>query len=121
MSVLIKTVAVTFENGQTEDMPVHEIKLREYPVALKQVDDEFALVGLACRRAKTVIQDLTPASYEAVMAAVWQVNEHGFFSYARRQEKLGAERLSRMGPQAVEALGEAILKQQSSGSAPKPA
>ena len=119
MPIIPKTVPVAFESGQTEDMAVHEIKLRDYATALRCAGDEFALVGLACGRAVTVIKDLTPASYEAVAAAVYQVNEKGFFAYAQRQEKRGGDLLGRMSPEAVQALASATLKQPLPGLPPK--
>ena len=115
----IETITVTLEGGRTEEFSVGEIKLRDYSAALNHVEDEFALVAFACGREKTVITDLTPESYEALMGAVWRVNEKGFFSYAQRQDKRGAERMSRMTPEAVQALGAAILRQKSSASVQK--
>ena len=110
MSIISKTVAVTFDGGRTEDMTVNEIKLKDYGTALKCVGDEFGLVALACGRPRTVITELEPASYELVQAAVWMQNEKGFFAYAQRQGRLGAEMLSRMSPETLEALGAVILK-----------
>jgi hypothetical protein len=119
--IIPKTVSVAFEGGRTEEMAVHEIKLKDYATAMKVVTDEFALVGLACGRPRTVITELTPASYELVQSAVWEANEKGFFAYAQRQGKLGADLLSRMTPEAVQALGGVILKQQSSALPSRPA
>ena len=110
MPIIPKTVSVVFEGGRTEEMTINEIKLKDYPLALKCVADEFSLVALATGRQRTVILDLTPASYEAVAAAVWSVNEAGFFSYAQRQEKRGVDLISKLSP---DRLGEMLALSQS--------
>jgi hypothetical protein len=54
-------------------------------------NNEFALAAVACGTSETAIQSLSPESYEVLLATVYEINEKGFFSYARRQRALLVE------------------------------
>jgi phosphoribosylformylglycinamidine (FGAM) synthase PurS component len=88
-----KTLALVKDDGQPLELKVSQIRLADYDRALRCVntENEFGLVALAAGVNEATIKSLSPESYEVLQAAVWEVNEHGFFTFARRRKNSQAE------------------------------
>jgi len=83
-------------DGTTETIELRQLPLARYPAALALRDDEISLTALLAGRDRAWIEQLTPASYEALRAEVQSLNESGFFAYAARQAAREKERLAEM-------------------------
>lgn len=84
-----KKITVMLEDGKTEEVTVSQFKIREYDRAFDLADDEFGLVELACGKEKGWSQTIHPESFEALYAAVEEVNAKGFFGWcARKRERV---------------------------------
>lgn len=102
------------------ELVVKQFTLDEYDKALPLLDDERALVAWACGKTKKEISDLTPESYEALQAAVWEVNEKGFFPFARRQIDGVIKNLSSLPPELMQAQMEKMILRARSQTSPPP-
>lgn len=96
-----RLLTVVHGDGRQEEWTLHQFKLAQYPQALRIAGDEIALVALACEKTKAQIEALHPECYELLQAAVWELNEKGFFAYAARQQKRGEETLAGLPPDVV--------------------
>ena len=112
-----QVLTVQFEDGAAGEITVRQLKLREYPAAVRLWGDEFAFAALCCGVTAAQLQTLLPADYERVQAAVQEVNQEGFFIFAARQEKRAAENLKNLPPEMVEK----ILSSRLSATLPPPA
>jgi hypothetical protein len=123
-----KTLKCVKDDGTTPvEIQVRQIRLADYDRAMRCVviDDEFGLMAVACGTSEAVIKSLSPESYELVQATVWEVNQKGFFTFARRRKASQAERnaIREMAAQvlASPAVAAQISAQSSHGSPPRPA
>ena len=89
-------VAVVFEDDATQDLLVQQIKVRDYDRAFAAAEDEKSLGAICTGLPKERIEQLTPESFEAVVVAVQEVNEKGFFACLRRRVKAMEDRLAKM-------------------------
>ena len=95
-----KEINVVHDGGKTGTLTVRQFKLVEYPRLLPLLDNEMELCAAACMngdsRSSSLrdIQSLTPESYEAVYAAVREVNAKGFFTWSARQLQKGNEAIA---------------------------
>ena len=95
-------LSVTLEDGTPAELKIRQIRVREYPVAFKHLDDEPALVGFACNQTKQQIENLSPESFEQALKKVKEVNEKGFFTYAGRKLAVMAETLRNATPEMLD-------------------
>ena len=58
----------------------------------RDAENEFLLAAIACKTSEDAIKSLSPESYEQLLGTVFQVNENGFFSFARRRKNSWTER-----------------------------
>ena len=99
-----RTLVIPFEDGQTRDITVRQIRLGEYQKLLPLVEDEIALVRAVCdlgapasgTASSQPLSDPTPAGHELLFAAVQEVNEKGFFAFAARRMAAGQREIRRM-------------------------
>lgn len=85
-------------DGNTVDLRVRQLPLRDYERAFALLDDEISLTAFCCDtgQPKAWAETLAPESYEDLRAVVEEVNAKGFFAWsARRLTKL-AEQQQRM-------------------------
>ena len=97
-----KTLSVKYEDGRAGELDIHQLKLRQYSAALPLIDDEIGLVALCSGGQRGVIEALHPDSFEAAIAAVKEVNEKGFFTYAGRAMERAARNLKNLPPEILE-------------------
>ena len=110
-----RNLTVLFNNGSRNEITVRQIKLGEYQRAFPLIGDEMKLVAFATVMPQNtpdpsdyVIEEINPEHYEAVRAAVWEVNAKGFFVYAARQRDANRADLKEMPPEVIKALTERI-------------
>jgi hypothetical protein len=123
-----KLITVTFEPTEAElqtsdftlrtsEVRVRQIPIREYERGFQLVQDEIALAGFLvaaprqsaadpCNCSRAWALTLTPQSYELVLATGREVNEKGFFAFARRRAAEQAEK-----EQAAMAVGLQIARE----------
>lgn len=99
-----KIIAVKFEDGRDGEFTVRQFKLKEYPQAMRLLDDEFALAALACDVNTGLVAALHPESFEKIHAALQEVNATGFFTYAARQAERNAQNLRSLPPELIEKM-----------------
>lgn len=99
-----RVLPVKHEDGKTGEVTVKQLKLRDYQVAYKLLDDEIGLTAFICGLKKEEIEKLHPESYETVFAAANELNAGGFFTYADRQAERAAENLKLMPKEIIEKL-----------------
>lgn len=99
-----KVVEVIFEDSRQGEFTVNQLKLKDYPAAMKLLDDEFGFAAIVCGVNRGLIEALHPESYERVNAAVREVNANGFFTYAARQNERAAENLRNLPPELIEKM-----------------
>lgn len=99
-----------YADGSSEELSLRQLPLRDYPAALRLLDDEIALTALLAGRDRAWAERLTPASYEALYAVTKELNANGFFAWSARQlERQRAEQaraleaLAVLPPDALEA------------------
>ena len=105
-------LAVTLEDGTPHELKIRQIRVREYPVAYRLMEDEPALVGFATNQTKQQIENLSPESFEQALTKVQEVNAKGFFSSAARKKAAAAESLRNATPEMLDkfiAAGKAAL------------
>ena len=91
-----KTVSVVLEDGVTAIFTVRQFRLREYKALLPKTGDEIELVAAACGKTRAEIEAVQPASYEALYAALKEVNADGFFTFAARRMADGQREIQNM-------------------------
>lgn len=110
------------EDGTTPiEMKVGQIKLAEYNRALAAVtaENEFALVAIACGTSEAAVKSLSPESYEVLLGTVYQANEKGFFSFARRRKNSATER-AMIHEMAAQVMGRQVAVTQSPSAPSSP-
>lgn len=80
-----KQITVALESGETAEVQVRQIPIRDYDTGFKFFTDEIALVGFLAGKNRDFALTLTPDSYEAVLAIGAEVNAKGFFGFCRRR------------------------------------
>lgn len=95
-------IKVVFADSREDDFKVRQFKVKEYQAAFRLIDDEIALVALACDKPRQVIEELTPESYELAHAKMREVNLAGFFEFAARTMKQNAANLAALPPATLE-------------------
>lgn len=78
-------MTVTFETGETTELLVRQIPVRDYDVGFKSYSDEVALVAFLVGKPREFAFTITPESYEEILTAGREVNEKGFFASCRRR------------------------------------
>ena len=96
-----KTLQVKYEDGRDGELDIHQLKLKQYQLALPVMEDEIGLVALCSGKPRGVIEALHPDSFEAAYAAVKEVNEKGFFTFADRALERAARNLKSLPPEML--------------------
>lgn len=93
-----RTVAAQLLTGETIEVRVRQFPLGDYERAFALFEDEIALTAFCCcptspagptspaSQTKEWAHTLTPESYEALHAAVEEVNAKGFFAWSARRK-----------------------------------
>jgi len=121
-----RLVTAAFENGESAPVRVRQLRLAEYEKALALEPDEIAFVLFACdlgAGGPMPASPPTPKSYEALYAAVREVNAEGFFPYSRRRAERAAQEqkatlamMADLPPETIKLAMEKGLTQQQSRS-----
>lgn len=101
-------LTVLFNDETTRELIVRQIKVGEYQRAFPLISDELKLVAFATGLTEAELNEVNPEHYEALRAAVWEVNAKGFFFYAARQRDANQAALKELPPEALKALLEKI-------------
>ncbi len=110
----------TFEDGKTDTVRVHQLRLSQYEAAFAKFDNEFELLGLVCGHDAKWAMTLMPESYEDLLKAAQEVNAKGFFVYAERRHGLLTRRLNSLSPQILSAATQAAGTSSNSSQRPRP-
>jgi len=122
-----REVLVHLADAKPETWKIQQILIDRYQDGMKVLEDEVAMVAFTCGKTIKEVQALHPQSYEVLRAAVWEVNEHGFFRTAARwadeaEKKLRA-RLAAFDPDTIKTViaeGARLLSQRPSPGSPPP-
>ena len=109
------------ETGITEKVLVRQLPVKDYPKAIQATDNEMKLVAVICAKPQEWVGSLTPESYEAVVVAMNEVNEKGFFSYASREHDKLMKKLSGVSPELLKVAAEKALSVSAPGLRPRAA
>jgi hypothetical protein len=110
-------VEVILEDGTKQEWTIRQIKVREYQVAFRLIDDEPGLMAIACDVKRPAVETLSPESYSTVYSTMQEVNQGGFFIFAGRQKERAAEMLERL---PAELVAQAMLANRSTSLTPSP-
>lgn len=109
------------------EITVHQLKLGQYPEALRMMENEIAFTQFCCSARATAddgqtwrpirVLELHPDTYVPVQRAAEELNRDGFFGYAGRQAERTAINLRNLPPDVIEKL---ISQQLSRILPPKP-
>lgn len=112
-----KTMTAKFIEGNEKEVTVKQITVGDYKKCFPMVDDEIELTGFVCGLMPPEMNLLTPESYEQLWAAVREVNEKGFFTYATRQLDRAQKQMEAMPPEMLKVAMQSApaLKSQSPG------
>lgn len=125
------------EDGSKTAIRIRQIPLGQYPKAYSLLEDEFALTAFCCCPtgpagvgepfSKDWVLTLLPECYEELQAAAREVNERGFFAYARRQKereqeamKVELTALSALDPEMLKAAAAVGADGRSTSAMPSP-
>jgi hypothetical protein len=126
-----RKATVKFNDGRTEEITVHQLKLRDYEAAFRKINDEIDLTAFICGKGKEWLTgakedgsdgivafsiDGGLVGYEELHACCREVNKLGFFVWSKRrvdrEQAQMAEQLSimaQMPPEMVRLTTEAGL------------
>lgn len=108
-----RDITVVLASGQTEDITVRELSVREWQKFASIIDDEAALIDAAADKQDGFSTLLTPESFTTAAQVVREMNRH-FFGWAARKVQT---QLSQLPPE----LAIRMVKTFSPTSATKPA
>jgi hypothetical protein len=77
-------IEVRTESGVVENVTLRQLRVREYPLARRRLDNEPSLIDLACQKPDGWSETLTPESYDALATRLPEVNALFFASCARQ-------------------------------------
>lgn len=90
-------------DGAQCEMELRPLPLREYDRAWAAMDDEFAFAAVCTGCSRDQILELAPDAFEALMAAIRDINARGFFAWSARRQARIAE-AARVNMEAIAAL-----------------
>lgn len=80
-----KTITAIFESGESGEVVIRQIPVRDYDAGFKCFTDEVALVALLVGKPREFALTLSPDSYEEILSCGKELNERGFFGFCRRR------------------------------------
>jgi hypothetical protein len=93
---------ITFQDGREAEITIQQFRVKQYQQAFPLLDDEIGLVAMASGNPRGVIEELHPDSFEQAVAAMKEVNEKGFSTWAGRQMERGAAAMRNLPPDLLE-------------------
>lgn len=98
-------VAGANDSQQAETVKVRELKVREWPEAIRYLesDDDDGLTALACSKTKQWVTSLTPQSYRLLIERVKARNED-FFAVAEEKVNRRIGRIATLPKAALESI-----------------
>lgn len=115
----LQTIDVVFEDGKSSSVVISQLPLRSYEKAFIAMDDEIALTAIICGMERAAMLQMKPDSYEKVRKAAVEINESGFFAFARRRQEAVMTRLNNVKPELLQLVSEKLSQPSQQGLLPK--
>ncbi len=117
-----RDLTVVFNDETKREIKVRQIKVGEFNTAFPLLADEAKLVAFTTGLTEAELNEVVPEYYELLRAAVWEVNEKGFFPRAARMREQNVAAFKELPPEMQKekiALAESTWLTQSRASPPR--